>query len=364
MRFIHIADLHLDSKFDSLASRPELAQKRRLEQREIFTKVIEYAKNNNVDYIFIAGDLYEDELVKQSSIEYINRLFKEIPSTRVFIAPGNHDPYLKGSIYDTYTFNSNVVIFDEYRLKEYETPDCYIYGAGFTNYSENEIDLSEVELSHDKPNILVLHANLNGNKESDGNSYNPISERVLEKAKFDYVALGHIHKTNFEENKKIVYCGSPISIGFDEPGEHGMIVGECNGSDIKLQFISLDMREFKQLEIDVKDIVDEENLIEKINKIVELDEKQEDEDIVIMYEIYLKGKRSFDIDVRKVLSQVDNNNILKIKDKTKMAYDIEKISKENTLKGLFVQKALQKEKDGIYSKEDLEKAIEIGLDVM
>ena len=41
---------------------------------------------------------------------------------------------------------------------------------------------------------------------------------------FDYVAMGHIHKTTYAQNKKIIYPGSPISFGFDELGEHGMVV--------------------------------------------------------------------------------------------------------------------------------------------
>ena len=53
--------------------------------------------------------------------------------------------------------------------------------------------------------------------------YNAINTSDLEKIGFDYVALGHIHKTNFEENKKIIYPGSTISHGFDELGEHGMV---------------------------------------------------------------------------------------------------------------------------------------------
>ena len=45
---------------------------------------------------------------------------------------------------------------------------------------------------------------------------------------FDYVALGHIHKLDYntEENQRIIYPGSTISMGFDELGKHGFIVGE------------------------------------------------------------------------------------------------------------------------------------------
>lgn len=57
-----------------------------------------------------------------------------------------------------------------------------------------------------------------------GFSYHPITESQINALKFDYVAMGHIHKKYISENGKVVYPGSPISFGFDELGEHGMIV--------------------------------------------------------------------------------------------------------------------------------------------
>ena len=39
---------------------------------------------------------------------------------------------------------------------------------------------------------------------------------MLEEKGFDYIALGHIHKTNYSEKEKIIYPGSTMSLGFDE----------------------------------------------------------------------------------------------------------------------------------------------------
>ena len=50
----------------------------------------------------MAGDLYENEQIRESTIEYINDLFKQIPNTKVFISPGNHDPYINNSYYKTF----------------------------------------------------------------------------------------------------------------------------------------------------------------------------------------------------------------------------------------------------------------------
>ena len=110
MKFVHIADMHFDTSFAQI-SNTELGNSRRLEQRKALKKVIEYIKENNVDYLFIAGDFYEHKYIRESTIEFINKLFKEIENTKVFITPGNHDPLIKNSFYNKYSWNQNVHIF-------------------------------------------------------------------------------------------------------------------------------------------------------------------------------------------------------------------------------------------------------------
>ena len=80
-----MADMHFDGPFTVLNNRNKLGEKRRLEQREAFKKVIQYVKENNIEYLFIAGDLYENEYIRLSTIEYINNLFKEIPEQKYLL---------------------------------------------------------------------------------------------------------------------------------------------------------------------------------------------------------------------------------------------------------------------------------------
>ena len=107
MRFIHMADVHFDCPFTVLASNETLADQRRLEQRKSFSDAIKYIKENQIPFLFISGDLYEQKYIRKSTIEYINNLFKEIPNTKIFITPGNHDPYLKNSFYNKFRWNDN-----------------------------------------------------------------------------------------------------------------------------------------------------------------------------------------------------------------------------------------------------------------
>ena len=229
MKFVHIADMHFDIPFTSLNSREGLGEKRRLEQRSAFKKAINYIKDNNVEYFFIAGDLYEHEYVKKSTIDFIINCFNEIPNTKIFISPGNHDPYIKNSYYEAYDFGSNVYIFKNSYVEKYEDENVNIYGMAFTEFFMEETPLENIVIEdNNKLNILVAHCDLNGSKDADGFSYNPILESKINSLGFDYLAIGHIHKNNFDNSNNAHYPGSPISLGFDELGKHGMIARRNN----------------------------------------------------------------------------------------------------------------------------------------
>jgi DNA repair exonuclease SbcCD nuclease subunit len=352
--------MHFDSPFINLSEKENLGDLKRLEQRKVLKKVIEYIKENKIEFLFISGDLYEHKYIKKSTIEYINNLFKEIPETRIFITPGNHDPYLKNSYYNKYKWNENVKIFTS-EIEKVELENIDIYGFGFDDFYFKENKISQINIENkSKINILIMHASLDSGAMQD-KEYNPVSTKEIKEKGFNYVALGHIHKLDYnnEENQNIVYPGSTISLGFDELGEHGMIVGEVEKEKLELNFIPLNEIEFKLHEIDVTEIISKEELIEKINEI-EFEENN-------LIEIVLVGKRNFEINKYEINKLITNNKVIKIKDKTKINYDLEKISNETTLKGLFAKEMKEKLKKENLKEEErqiIEKAIEIGFEAL
>lgn len=373
MRFIHIADIHFDSPFTVLTGKRNFGTERRLEQREAFKKVIEYISKEKIPYLFIAGDLYEHDYIRQSTIEFINNLFKTIPNTKIFISPGNHDPFLKNSFYNIFNWNDNVTIFNE-EIKRIELEDVDIYGYGFNNFYCSNSKEEEIEIKNkDKINILITHGALDASKTLDM-QYNPINSAKLKQIGFDYVALGHIHKNNYKNNlNNFVYPGSMISFGFDELGEHGMLdviieknkiiennseKNNLNSKKIdknktKINFIKLDNRIFEEKNINISEINSEEELIEKINSIIIKNN--------IFLKIILTGKRNIEINKNEICKLIKNPNILKIEDKTETKYNFDELAKQNNLKGIFVKRMLEKLKEGIYDEEEVKRAIEIGL---
>lgn len=360
MKFVHIADMHFDSLFVNLSDKEMLGDLRRLQQRKVFKNVIKYVKNNDVDCLFISGDLYEHKYVKKSTIEYINNLFKEIPNVSIFIAPGNHDPLVKNSYYNRFNWNDNVKIFGT-EIERVEIDGADVYGFGFDNFYCEGCGVEKFEVFDvNKLNVFVVHGSLDGGAVEDG-EYNPLSRKVLLDKGFDYVALGHIHKLDFDnvECQKIVYPGSLVSLGFDELGAHGMIVGDLEKGNISLDFVPLDEIEFILKDVDVTDFISKEDLIESINSL--------EFDLNCLVEIILVGKRNFEIDRYELYKLISNDRVIKIKDKTKISYDLSKLANETTLKGLFANEMLMRLKDKNLSIEDrkiIEKAIEIGFEAL
>ena len=352
MKFVHIADMHFDTPFTLLSDRANLGEIRRLDQRIAFKRMIEYIKENKIPYLFIAGDFYDNEYIRESTIDYINEGFKQIPETLIYITPGNHDPYLKNSFYSRYNWNENVKIFTS-NVEKIENDNFCIYGYGFEDFYMKNSKIDEIEIEDkNKINILITHGSVDGGYGYDNERvYNPMSSSKLKQMGFDYIALGHIHK------RGEFYPGSTVSLGFDELGEHGMIVGDIEKGRVDLQFVRLDDKEFKEIELDVTNLNTIEELLEKI---YELNLQEND-----LYKIILIGNRNFEINVYKLYKMIDIRNIIKIKDKTQIGYDLQKLANNASLKGIFAKEMLDKLRDETLNddqKEIIEKAIEIGLE--
>lgn len=339
MNFVSVADVHFDIPFRRISDRAGLGRERRLDQRKAFKKVIDYVKENNVEYLFIAGDLYEQDYVQEATIAYINDLFKTIENTKIYIVPGNHDPRIKNSYYETYKFNDNVKIFTD-RLEIVENDDCDIYGYGFNNFemSQNKLDNLQIK-NKNKINVFLSHGDI-----YNKSVYNPMNLNLLEE-KFDVINLGHIHK------RDKYYSGSLISLGFDELGEHGFIYGEADeNKKITKHFIKADDKEFIRENFDITNILSNEELIEKLNEIETRNN---------LYEIILIGERSFKIKIDLNLVQ---KSIIKIKDETKLKEE-ENIN-ENSLYGIFVKNLKRKLENEEIDEKQYEQIIELEKQIM
>lgn len=324
MNFLHIADVHLDQMMKNIG---EDGKKRRQDILNAFSECIEFIKNRKIQYLFIAGDFYEHKYIKDTTIEFIISLFKKIPDTKIYITPGNHDPYIKDSIYDRFKFPNNVYIFKNMDI--FETEDANIFGYGFTDFNPPlNVNFGNIKpIKNGKKNILIVHTDINDSKyEYD------IEVRKLIKKGFDYVAMGHIHMGNYNDKSNVIYPGSFAEYNFKASGDGstGAVFGILN-ENLKTELIKFDKKEYIKYELNISNENSENSLIITINNL-----QFKNNQIV---RVVLVGEKNFLINNKFILENIHNKNIIQLEDKTKLKLDYKKYKDEISLRGIFIKKA-------------------------
>ena len=360
IKVLHCADLHFDTPFKELSK--EISDTSKNELLEVFKNIIDLAIDENIEVLLIAGDVFDNLTVNKNTLFFISDQIKRIKSIKVFISPGNHDPYSEKSFYNMINWPENVYIFKgDMEFKEVEELNLIVWGAGFRNNYENETLLREVNVDNDKINIMILHgeiASTNGK-----NEYNPIYINDIYNSNIDYIALGHRHKFSGilkEGMTSYAYSGCPQGRGFDESGEKGVIIGEVYKGGTDLSFFPICKRKYVTKEIN---ITGNNNYDEVIFKI--LSDLSDEEIHKNFYKIILKGelKEYFNLKENLLVEKLKNKfYYIKIINDTSIEINLEELSKDYSIKGKFIAKILEKLKDASDAdKEMLKLALKIGI---
>lgn len=240
--FIHAADLHLDSPMVGLKHLPATILSRVREST--FTalgKLIAAAIDHNVDFVILAGDLYDGEdrsLRAQSRFrnEMQKLSQKNIP---VYVIHGNHD-HLSGS-WVNLDMPPNVHFFgSDVEMKVFQTKrgeTVHLYGFSYLqrHILDKRIDYYQKQDRADF-HIGILHGNEGG--KTDHDNYAPFSIKDLLEKEFDYWALGHIHKrTILSETPPIIYPGNLQGRNRKEEGVKGCYLITLNEHEAKTEFL-------------------------------------------------------------------------------------------------------------------------------
>jgi len=259
VRFLHTADLHLGSQLktqrqqatgtiDILDSAPYTAVER------LFDTAIE----ENVDFVVIAGDLYDEDSRSVKANTFLKEQFDRLADQDIpaYISYGNHDPV--GSATTYVDLPGNVYEFDHENPEEFhypneDAPEARIWGQSYRDRHESRSMYHRFTPADERvPNIGVLHTGLN----PDGKRYVPVSRGDLEsKDEIHYWALGHIHYPRIHENEQpIAYSGVPQGRQITEPGFGGAYLVELDADgDYEIEFVPASPVVWQTVEVDVGD---------------------------------------------------------------------------------------------------------------
>ena len=273
LKFVHTADLHLDSPFGGLRSiAPEIAETLYQATFNAYNNIIDLCIQEQVDALLIAGDVFDgaDRSLKaqRKFVDGLNRL--DEAKIRSFVCHGNHDP-LNGWEAQI-TFPSSCHRFgtelEQVPVFEDEPGRAVVYGI---SYPQREVRENLVPLFHaidPQPfTIGLLHANVGNNTGHD--SYAPCTLYDLEQTGIDYWALGHVHtrQTLREASPTVVYPGNPQGRHPNEPGARGVYIVEVGDTgQVTLDFRAVDVVRWTTLEISIEALETEQLLIDKIDQ--------------------------------------------------------------------------------------------------
>lgn len=363
VKILHCADLHIGAAESFLGSR---AESRKAETLITFEKIINLARENAVDILLIAGDLFNSNNVEKTYVDRVFECFAAIPETKIVFSAGNHDPLTADSPFKKYAsaVPKNVYVMDtKDSCIRFDGLNTCVYGKSFKEvYMQGSPEFS-LKAQDGCINIMCIHGEVRADLGSD---YNSITNGFIQSSGMNYIALGHVHKrTNVDKigNSYCAYCGCPEGQGFDELGEKGVYLGEVSMHDCKLEFIPTAKRMHICESVDISGLLTSNEIATRIIDTVKL--KYTDCYTDNLYKIILTGyvDEAAEISVPEITSRL--NEMLyfaKVKNKTEFKINFDELAKEPTLKGIFVKNMLAKiEAAQETEKELLRAALNLGI---
>lgn len=359
IKILQAGDLHFDTPFKDLDKNISIISKEEL--LEVFSKIIDISMENSVDILLLTGDIFDNLTINKKTLIFIKNQIERISNIRVFISPGNHDPYNEKSFYKMINWPDNVHIFkgsiEKVVLEDLNT---VVWGAAFNEYHVRKSLLKNINVDNNYINIMTIHGDISNT--DDGNEYNPMTRRDIENSKLDYIAIGHRH--NFsgilrENNTFYAYAGCPQGRGFDEVGDKGIILGEVTKGAVDLNFIRTSKRNYYVEEIDISDSVSYDEVRVRILSAINEEERKNN-----LYKLILKGQIESYINLNEgvILEKIKKDfYFVKVIDKTEVKLDFDKISEDYSIKGVYAKKLLEKMKEEDCDKEILQMALKLGI---
>ena len=246
IRFIHSADIHIDSPLIGLG-RYEGAPVEQIRNatRKALENLVHLAITEQVKFVLIAGDLYDGEWRDYNTGLFLSKEMVNLrrEGIRVFIITGNHDA--ESNITKSLRMPENVMIFSTKKPETVliEDLNIAIHGQGFHQRAVTEnIAATYPEGLSGYFNIGILHTSVTGR---DGHeTYAPCQIETLLSKQYDYWALGHVHKHEIlHEDPWIIFPGNIQGRHIREIGPKGCTLVTIDDDKI----ISIDQRDLDVL---------------------------------------------------------------------------------------------------------------------
>ncbi|MBF0370828.1 MAG: DNA repair exonuclease [Magnetococcales bacterium] len=273
MKFIHAADIHLDSPLRGL-ERYEGAPVEAIRggSRRAFENLVEFCLEERVDFLLIAGDLFDGDWKDyETGLWFVGQMHRlrsrEIP---VLMVRGNHDA--KNRLTKSLRWPENVFEFPANKPATHllESLEVAVHGQSFATTAV----IDNLARNYPPPisgyfNIGLLHTALTGREGHE--PYAPCSVEELSAKGYDYWALGHVHQREIiHRDPLIVFPGNLQGRHIRESGEKGCsLVTVTDGRVTEISHHAMDLIRWMEVSVDAGGAISEEDLLSRLQQALE-----------------------------------------------------------------------------------------------
>ena len=276
-KFLHTADIHLDSPLKGLEVHEDApVEEVRGATRRAFDNLIDLAIEEEVDFVLIAGDLYDGDWKDYNTgLFFAGRMGRlDKAGIKVLIVSGNHDA--ASQISKAMPLPDNVTLFSPKKPQSVTLDDLgvIIHGQSYSSRAVTE-NLALQYPQHDSNyfNIGLLHTSLTGREGHE--DYAPCTLDELKSKGYDYWALGHVHKREIvSEDPRVIFPGNIQGRHVKETGAKGAsLVTVEDGRVVEVEERELDVLRWAICQVDLSECETKDALYEQVRSAMEKEQE-------------------------------------------------------------------------------------------
>jgi DNA repair protein SbcD/Mre11 len=241
LRLLHTSDVHLET--DTYGSGPR-GDELRDRVRAAFARVIDLANERSADMLLIVGDLFDSARVSEEALGFALGTIARARMPVVMI-PGNHDAHDERSIYaplDPRVLPENLHLILKPEGQSIHFPDLatHVWGRALVEHTPDYRPMRGVpEPVPGTWNIALAHGFFMEEGEIERSS--PITPDEIERSRYDYVALGHVHVLSdvSRGNTRAFYCGTPAPLYATDNAGWALWIECIPGEPVKIDKVAV-----------------------------------------------------------------------------------------------------------------------------
>ena len=331
MKIIHCSDLHLDSAMETNLS-AEKSRERGREMLRTFQRMIDFAKENGVQVVIIAGDMFDTKRVTSRTSQFTLNAISQAPEIDFLYLKGNHDE--NNSVFGGEKLPQNLKLFSD-AWTTYRYGNVTISGVEINEENKDTL-YSGISLLETDVNIVTMHGQTSTTIGKD-----EVCLNLLKGKNIRYLALGHIHsyrKEKLDFDGEWCYCGCLEGRGFDECGKKGFVLVEVEDNHLETTFIPFSQRELREVSVDITDLVSVGDIISA----AKLASKDIDPKHLVKYVLCGNYTLETQKDIAFITESLESGFYhVKVKDESKLKIDEEDYSMDISLKGEFIRAVMK-----------------------